>query len=128
MTLTVEDFVYIFKTLINIYNDKDDIDDIDDLSNRRVRTVGELLQDQYKIGLANVARIIQERMSISNIDEVTIHDLVNSNALVAAVQSFFLTGQLSQFMEQTNPLAALRHKRALSALGPGGLTRERAGF
>ena len=128
LTLTVEDFVYIFKTLINIYNDKDDIDDIDDLSNRRVRTVGELLQDQYKIGLANVARIIQERMSISNIDEVTIHDLVNSNALVAAVQSFFLTGQLSQFMEQTNPLAALRHKRALSALGPGGLTRERAGF
>ena len=128
LTLTVEDFVHIFKTLVNIYNDKDDIDDIDDLSNRRVRTVGELLQDQYKIGLSNVARIIQERMSISNIDEVTIHDLVNSNALVAAVQSFFLTGQLSQFMEQTNPLAALRHKRALSALGPGGLTRERAGF
>jgi DNA-directed RNA polymerase subunit beta len=128
LTLTVDDFVHIFKTLIDIYNDKDEIDDIDDLANRRVRTVGELLQDQYKIGMANVSRIIQERMSISNIDEVTIHDLVNSNALIAAVQAFFLTGQLSQFMEQTNPLAALRHKRALSSLGPGGLTRERAGF
>lgn len=128
MTLTVEDFVHIFKTLINIYHDKDKIDDIDNLANRRVRTVGELIQEQYNIGLSMVSRIIQERMAISNIDEITVHDLVNSNALINVVQGFFLTGQLSQFMEQTNPLAGLRHKRALSALGPGGLTRDRAGF
>ncbi|MDD4147566.1 MAG: DNA-directed RNA polymerase subunit beta, partial [Candidatus Cloacimonetes bacterium] len=128
MTLTVEDFVHIFKTLINIYHDQDEVDDIDNLANRRVRTVGELLQEQYTSGLAMVARIIQERMAISNIDEITVHDLVNSNALINVVQGFFLTGQLSQFMEQTNPLAGLRHKRALSALGPGGLTRDRAGF
>jgi DNA-directed RNA polymerase subunit beta len=127
-TLTVEDFVHIFITLINIYHDEDEVDDIDNLANRRVRTVGELLQEQYTIGMAMVSRIIQERMAISNIDEITVHDLVNSNALISVVQSFFLTGQLSQFMEQTNPLAALRHKRALSALGPGGLARERAGF
>jgi DNA-directed RNA polymerase subunit beta len=128
MTLTVEDFVHIFKTLVDIYHDDDDVDDIDNLSNRRVRTVGELLQEQYSSGLSMVARIIQERMAISNIDEITVHDLVNSNALINVVQGFFLTGQLSQFMEQTNPLAGLRHKRALSALGPGGLARDRAGF
>ena len=128
MTLTVEDFVHIFKTLISIYHDEDEVDDIDNLANRRVRTVGELLQEQYTSGLAMVARIIQERMAISNIDEITVHDLVNSNALINVVQGFFLTGQLSQFMEQTNPLAGLRHKRALSALGPGGLARDRAGF
>jgi len=128
LTLTIEDFVQIFKTLINIYRDEDEVDDIDNLANRRVRTVGELLQEQYGIGLAMVSRIVLERMSIANTDDVTVHDLVNSNALISVVQSFFLTGQLSQFMEQTNPLAGLRHKRALSALGPGGLTRERAGF
>ena len=128
LTLCVDDFVHIFKTLVNIYHDLDEVDDIDNLSNRRVRTVGELLQEQYKNGLSMVARIIQERMAISNTDEITVHDLVNSNALISVVNSFFLTGQLSQFMEQTNPLAALRHKRAFSALGPGGLTRERAGF
>ncbi|MCB5279587.1 MAG: DNA-directed RNA polymerase subunit beta [Candidatus Cloacimonetes bacterium] len=128
MTLTVTDFVHIFKTLINIYHDQDEVDDIDNLANRRVRTVGELLQEQYNSGLAMVARIIMERMAISNIDEITVHDLVNSNALINVVQGFFLTGQLSQFMEQTNPLAGLRHKRALSALGPGGLARDRAGF
>ncbi len=128
LTLCVEDFVNIFKTLINIYHDQDEVDDIDNLANRRVRTVGELLQEQYTSGLAMVTRIIQERMAISNTDEITVHDLVNSNALISVVNSFFLTGQLSQFMEQTNPLAALRHKRAFSALGPGGLTRERAGF
>jgi DNA-directed RNA polymerase subunit beta len=128
LTLTIDDFVQIFKTLINIYHDEDYIDDIDNLANRRVRTVGELLQEQYASGLAMVSRIVMERMSIANTDDVNVHDLVNSNALISVVQSFFLTGQLSQFMEQTNPLAGLRHKRALSALGPGGLTRERAGF
>jgi DNA-directed RNA polymerase subunit beta len=128
LTLCVEDFVHIFKTLVNIYHDLDEVDDIDNLANRRVRTVGELLQEQYNSGLMMVARIITERMAISNTDEITVHDLVNSNALISVVNSFFLTGQLSQFMEQTNPLAALRHKRAFSALGPGGLTRDRAGF
>jgi DNA-directed RNA polymerase subunit beta len=128
LTLTLEDFVQIFKTLINIYRDEDEVDDIDNLANRRIRTVGELLQEQYASGLSMVSRIVMERMSIANTDDVNVHDLVNSNALISVVQSFFLTGQLSQFMEQTNPLAGLRHKRALSALGPGGLTRERAGF
>jgi len=128
LTLTIGDFAHIFKTLVNIYHDEDEVDDIDNLANRRIRTVGELLQEQYNIGMLMVARIIQERMAISGIDEITVHDLVNSNALISVVQSFFLTGQLSQYMEQTNPLAALRHKRALSALGPGGLTRDRAGF
>jgi len=128
LTLTIDDFVHIFKTLVNIYHDEDEVDDIDNLANRRIRTVGELLQEQYSTGMLMVARIIQERMAISNTDEITVHDLVNSNALISVVSSFFLTGQLSQYMEQTNPLAALRHKRALSALGPGGLTRDRAGF
>ncbi len=126
--LTKEDFIAIIEKLIAVYKDDDTVDDIDHLANRRVRTVGELLSEQYNIGLSRVARTAAERMSIANPDEVTIHDLINSNALIAVVQSFFLTGQLSQFMEQTNPLTAITHKRRLSALGPGGLTRERAGF
>ncbi len=128
VTLTLTDFICIFNTLINIFRDEDEVDDIDHLANRRIRTVGELLEEQYTSGLNMVARIALERMAIANSDEVTVHDLINSNALIAVVNSFFLTGQLSQFMEQTNPLAALTHKRRLSALGPGGLTRERAGF
>ena len=126
--LTREDFIAIIEKLIAVYKDEDTVDDIDHLANRRVRTVGELLEEQFNIGLSRVARTCVERMSIANPDEVTIHDLINSNALIAVVQSFFLTGQLSQFMEQTNPLTAVTHKRRLSALGPGGLTRERAGF
>ncbi len=126
--LTKEDLIAIVERLIAIYKDEDDIDDIDHLANRRIRTVGELLHEQYNIGLSRVARTAVERMSIANPDEITIHDLINSNALIAVVQAFFLTGQLSQFMEQTNPLTAITHKRRLSALGPGGLTRERAGF
>ena len=126
--LTKEDFIAIIDKLIAVYKDEDTVDDIDHLANRRVRTVGELLGEQYNIGLSRVARTAVERMSIANSDEVTIHDLINSNALIAVVQAFFLTGQLSQFMEQTNPLTAITHKRRLSALGPGGLTRERAGF
>ena len=126
--LTRNDLVAIIERLIKVYNDEDTVDDIDHLANRRVRTVGELLHEQYNIGLTRVARTVVERMSIANPDEITIHDLINSNALIAVVQSFFLTGQLSQFMEQTNPLTAITHKRRLSALGPGGLTRERAGF
>lgn len=126
--LTKEDLIAIIDKLIAVYKDEDKIDDIDHLANRRVRTVGELLAEQYNIGLSRVARTAVERMSIANPDEVTLHDLINSNALIAVVQSFFLTGQLSQYMEQTNPLTGITHKRRLSALGPGGLTRERAGF
>jgi len=126
--LTKEDLIAIIDKLIAVYKDEDRIDDIDHLANRRVRTVGELLAEQYNIGLSRVARTAVERMSIANPDEVTLHDLINSNALIAVVQSFFLTGQLSQYMEQTNPLTGITHKRRLSALGPGGLTRERAGF
>ena len=126
--LTKEDFIAIIEKIIAVYKDEEVIDDIDHLANRRVRTVGELLNEQYQIGLSRVARTAIERMSIANADEVTIHDLINSNALIAVVQAFFLTGQLSQFMEQINPLTAITHKRRLSALGPGGLTRERAGF
>ena len=126
--LTKEDLIAIIDKLIAVYKDEDKIDDIDHLANRRVRTVGELLSEQYNIGLSRVARTAVERMSIANPDEVTLHDLINSNALIAVVQSFFLTGQLSQYMEQTNPLTGITHKRRLSALGPGGLTRERAGF
>ncbi|MCF7919430.1 MAG: DNA-directed RNA polymerase subunit beta [Candidatus Cloacimonetes bacterium] len=126
--VTREDMVAIVTKLIELFNEEDFVDDIDHLANRRVRTVGELLSEQYNIGLARVARTALERMNIANPDEITIHDLINSNALIAVVNSFFLTGQLSQFMEQTNPLTALTHKRRLSALGPGGLTRERAGF
>ncbi|MDP8269358.1 MAG: DNA-directed RNA polymerase subunit beta [Candidatus Tenebribacter davisii] len=126
--LTKEDLIAIVDKLIAVYRDEDKVDDIDHLANRRVRTVGELLSEQYNIGLSRVARTAVERMSIANPDEVTLHDLINSNALIAVVQSFFLTGQLSQYMEQTNPLTGITHKRRLSALGPGGLTRERAGF
>ncbi len=126
--LTKEDFIAIIEQLIAVYKDEDTVDDIDHLANRRIRTVGELLAEQYNIGISRVARTAIERMSIANSDEVTIHDLINSNALIAVVQSFFLTGQLSQFMEQINPLSAITHKRRLSALGPGGLTRDRAGF
>ena len=126
--LTKEDIVAIIKKVIDIVKDKDVVDDIDHLANRRIRTVGELLQEQYLIGMNRIARIAVERMIVANSDEVTVHDLVNSNALIAVIQSFFLTGQLSQFMEETNPLAGITHKRKLSALGPGGLTRERAGF
>ena len=127
-TLTKEDIIAIVRHLITIFKDEAEVDDIDHLTNRRVKAVGELLQEQYNTGLFRVARVAQERMSISNPKEVSIHDLVNSSALVGVVQSFFLTGQLSQFMEQTNPLAAITHKRRFTALGPGGLTRDRAGF
>ncbi len=126
--LTQKDFTAIIHYMISIFKDEKDIDDIDHLANRRVRTVGELLEEQYKTGLSMIARIALERMAIANPDEVTVHDLINSNALITVIDSFFLTGQLSQFMDQTNPLSALTHKRRLSALGPGGLARDRAGF
>ncbi len=126
--LSKEDIIAIIKRLISIFDGKDDVDNIDYLENRRVRSVGELLQEQYNIGLSRLARVAVERMAISSPEEVTIYDLINSNTLSSVVQSFFLTGQLSQFMEQTNPLAELTHKRRFTALGPGGLERERAGM
>lgn len=126
--LTNKDIFALINHLINIYAGEEEVDDIDHLENRRVRTVGELMEEQYVTGLARVARIAMERMNLSNVDEANVHDLINCNALISVVNSFFLTGQLSQFMEQTNPLSAIKHKRSFSALGPGGLTRERAGF
>ena len=127
-TLTNTDIIAIVSKLIEVYKGDSEIDDIDHLSNRRIRTIGELMEEQYQIGLSRVARTATERLSIANSDEVTVHEIINPNALTSVVNSFFLTGQLSQFMEQTNPLAAIKHKRAISALGPGGLARDRAGF
>ncbi|MEA3475928.1 MAG: DNA-directed RNA polymerase subunit beta [Candidatus Cloacimonadota bacterium] len=126
--LTQSDFIAIVKEIINLYKSKSRTDDIDHLSNRRVGGVGELVANQFSIGLSRIARIARGRMTLSNPDEINILGLINTNALMAVVHSFFLTGELSQFMEQTNPLAAITHMRRLSALGPGGLTRERAGF
>jgi len=128
LTLTNTDIIAIVSKLIEVYKGDSEIDDIDHLANRRIRTIGELMEEQYQIGLSRVARTATERLSIANSDEVTVHEIINPNALTSVVNSFFLTGQLSQFMEQTNPLAAIKHKRALSALGPGGLARDRAGF
>ena len=127
-TLTEKDFIAVVMHLINIKETDGAVDDIDHLGNRRVRSVGELLANQFSVGLARMARIIRERMTIQETENPTPYDLVNARTISAVVQSFFGSSQLSQFMDQTNPLAELTHKRRLSALGPGGLTRERAGF
>jgi DNA-directed RNA polymerase subunit beta len=127
-TLTAEDIVEIVRYLIGLRNDKGSIDDIDHLGNRRVRTVGELIENQYRIGLVRMEKSIRERMSLQEIDTAMPHDLINSKPVSAAIKEFFGSSQLSQFMDQTNPLSEITHKRRLSALGPGGLTRERAGF
>ncbi len=127
-TLTEKDFIAVVANLIYLKETDGPVDDIDHLGNRRVRSVGELLANQFSIGLARMARIIRERMTIQETDNPTPYDLVNARTISAVVQSFFGSSQLSQFMDQTNPLAELTHKRRLSALGPGGLTRERAGF
>jgi DNA-directed RNA polymerase subunit beta len=126
--LTKEDIVEIVRRIIMINNGSDNPDDIDHLGNRRVRTVGELIQNQFRIGLLRLQRVVRERMSIISADAVTPSVLVNIRPVVAAVREFFGGSQLSQFMDQTNPLAELTHKRRLSAMGPGGLSRERAGF
>jgi DNA-directed RNA polymerase subunit beta len=127
--LTREDFVAIIRYLLELSEDRGYTDDIDHLGNRRVRTVGELIANQFSVGLSRMARLIKERMSINNDPEkITLDDLVNARTVSAVIQAFFGSSQLSQFMDQTNPLAELTHKRRLSALGPGGLTRERAGF
>ena len=126
--LTKEDIILIIKYLIELINSKTDVDDIDHLSNRRVRTVGEQLYAQFGVGLARMARTIRERMNVRDNEVFTPTDLINAKTLSSVINSFFGTNQLSQFMDQTNPLAEITHKRRLSALGPGGLSRERAGF
>ena len=126
--LRKEDILEIIKVLVNLKDGRGEIDDIDHLGNRRVRSVGELMENQYRIGLLRMERAIRERMSSVDIDSIMPHDLINAKPAAAAVREFFGSSQLSQFMDQTNPLAEITHKRRLSALGPGGLTRERAGF
>jgi len=126
--LTKEDIIMIIRNLIQLINSKSEVDDIDHLSNRRVRTVGEQLYSQFGVGLARMARTIRERMNVRDNEVFTPADLINAKTLSSVINSFFGTNQLSQFMDQTNPLAEITHKRRLSALGPGGLSRERAGF
>ena len=127
-TLRKEDILLTTKTLVELRDTQGVVDDIDHLGNRRVRAVGELLENQYRIGLVRMERAIKERMSLQEVDALMPHDLVNPKPVSAVVKEFFGTSQLSQFMDQTNPLSETTHKRRLSALGPGGLTRERAGF
>ena len=126
--LRKEDIIAVVKTLVDLRDGRGEIDDIDHLGNRRVRSVGELMENQYRVGLLRMERAIKERMSSVDIDTVMPQDLINAKPAAAAVREFFGSSQLSQFMDQTNPLSEITHKRRLSALGPGGLTRERAGF
>ncbi len=126
--LTDKDIIEIVKYLLNLRTGKGEVDDIDHLGNRRVRGVGELLENQFRIGLVRMERAIKEKMTITEVENAMPHDLINTKPVMAAVKEFFSSSQLSQFMDQTNPLSEITHKRRLSALGPGGLTRERAGF
>jgi DNA-directed RNA polymerase subunit beta len=126
--LRKEDILAILKALVDLRDGRGEIDDIDNLGNRRVRSVGELMENQFRVGLLRMERAIKERMSAVDIDTVMPHDLINAKPVAAAVREFFGSSQLSQFMDQQNPLSELTHKRRMSALGPGGLTRERAGF
>jgi DNA-directed RNA polymerase subunit beta len=126
--LRMEDVIEVLRTLADLRDGRGEIDDIDNLGNRRVRSVGELMENQYRVGLLRMERAIKERMSSVDIETVMPHDLINAKPAAAAVREFFGSSQLSQFMDQTNPLSEITHKRRLSALGPGGLTRERAGF
>ncbi|HEY2163022.1 MAG TPA: DNA-directed RNA polymerase subunit beta, partial [Gemmatimonadaceae bacterium] len=127
--LTKEDFVAIVRYLVELHEGRGHVDDIDHLGNRRIRSVGELIANQFSVGLSRMARLVKERMSINqDTEKIALDDLVNARTVSAVIQAFFGSSQLSQFMDQTNPLAELTHKRRLSALGPGGLTRERAGF
>ncbi|RZL67159.1 MAG: DNA-directed RNA polymerase subunit beta, partial [Rhodococcus sp. (in: high G+C Gram-positive bacteria)] len=127
-TLRTEDILAVVKELVDLKDGKGEIDDIDNLGNRRVRSVGELLENQYRVGLLRMERAVKERMSSVDVSTVMPNDLINAKPAVAAVREFFGSSQLSQFMDQTNPLSEVTHKRRVSALGPGGLTRERAGF
>jgi DNA-directed RNA polymerase subunit beta len=127
-TLTEDDIVAVLKKLIDLKNGRGNVDDIDHLGNRRVRSVGELVENQFRVGLVRMERAIKERMSLHEIETLMPHDLINAKPISAVIKEFFSSSQLSQFMDQTNPLSEVTHKRRLSALGPGGLTRERAGF
>jgi DNA-directed RNA polymerase subunit beta len=127
-TLTKDDIIAIVKYLIDLQQGKRAVDDIDHLGNRRVRTVGEQLAQQFNIGLSRMTRTIRERMNLRDAETITPQDLVNARTITSVINAFFGTNQLSQFLDQTNPLAEMTHKRRVSALGPGGLTRERAGF
>ena len=127
-TITVQDLVASIEYLINLTYDEGSVDDIDHLGNRRIRSVGELLQNQFRVGLSRIERIVKERMTLQDSDTLTPLNLLNTKPLVASLKEFFGSSQLSQFMDQINPLAELTHKRRISALGPGGLVRERAGF
>ena len=127
-TIRKEDLLAVLKMLVGLRDGRGEIDDIDNLGNRRVRSVGELMENQYRIGLLRMERAIKERMSSADLETLMPHDLINAKPVAAAVREFFGSSQLSQFMDQTNPLSEITHKRRLSALGPGGLTRERAGF
>jgi DNA-directed RNA polymerase subunit beta len=126
--LSIEDFLKVIRYILSLFKGEGFTDDIDHLGNRRIRTVGELLGNQFSIGLARMSRTIRERMSLRDAEQITPHDLVNARTVSTVVQAFFGSSQLSQFLQQTNPLDELSHKRRLSALGPGGLTRDRAGF
>ncbi len=126
--ITNEDIIASISYLLNLYHGLGKIDDIDHLGNRRIRCVGELLQNQFRIGLARLERVVRERMTIQDLDSITPQALINTKPISSAIKEFFGSSQLSQFMDQTNPLSELTHKRRISALGPGGLTRERAGF
>ena len=127
-TLTKDDITNVLRTIVDLRDGKGDIDDIDNLGNRRVRSVGELMENQFRIGLLRMERAIKERMSSIDIDAVMPQDIINAKPIAASIREFFGSSQLSQFMDQTNPLSEITHKRRVSALGPGGLTRERAGF
>ncbi|MDH3377106.1 MAG: DNA-directed RNA polymerase subunit beta [Gammaproteobacteria bacterium] len=127
-TLSKQDIVDVMKTLIGLKNGQGEIDDIDNLGNRRVRSVGELVENQFRVGLVRVERAVRERLSLAEAENLTPQDLINAKPVSAVVKEFFGSSQLSQFMDQTNPLSEVTHKRRVSALGPGGLTRERAGF
>ncbi|MEC9064474.1 MAG: DNA-directed RNA polymerase subunit beta, partial [Pseudomonadota bacterium] len=126
--LSKEDIINVLKTLINIRNGSDTVDDIDHLGNRRIRTVGEMAENAFRVGLIRVERAVRERLSLVEQEELMPRDLINSKPVSAAIKEFFGSSQLSQFMDQNNPLSEIAHKRRISALGPGGLTRERAGF
>ena len=126
--LTIEDIISIMKYIIDLKEGAVSVDDIDHLGNRRIRTVGEQLGQQFNVGMSRMARTIKERMNMRDTENFTPQDLVNARTISSVINAFFGTNQLSQFMDQTNPLAEMTHKRRMSALGPGGLTRERAGF
>ena len=128
MTLSNEDILAVIKILVELRNGRGEVDDIDHLGNRRVRCVGELAENQFRAGLVRVERAVKERLGQAEADNLMPHDLINSKPISAAIREFFGSSQLSQFMDQTNPLSEITHKRRVSALGPGGLTRERAGF